>query len=75
MQTVACLTRFFVVARGKFCLSGTRRRPVRIAPKCVRVLSRDAIVSVMLLKSNSRSVRQVERHLFGRAPDEGARLH
>jgi hypothetical protein len=48
---------------------------VYLAPNRVRVLPRDAIVSIMLLKSNSRGVRRVECDLSGRAPDEGARLH
>jgi hypothetical protein len=47
---------------------------VCLAPNRVRVLPRDAIVSIMLLKSNARGVRQVECDLSGRAPDEGARL-
>jgi hypothetical protein len=47
----------------------------RLALKCVRVLSCDAIVFVMLLQSKSRGVRQLECDLSARAPDESARLH
>jgi hypothetical protein len=38
-----------------------------LPPKCVRVLSPDAIASTMLLKSNSKGVRQAECNLSVRA--------
>jgi hypothetical protein len=73
---VARITRFSTLCVAD--LFARRRQGVCVvclAPKCVRVLSRDAIMSTMLLKSNSRGVRQVECDLSGREPDEGARLH
>jgi hypothetical protein len=73
---VARITRFSSLHVAK---SFARRRQgacvACLAAKCVRALAPDAIVPVMLLKSNSRGVRQLECDLSGRAPDEGARLH
>jgi len=75
MESAARITALFAFARGKSRSSETSVWLVYLAPNRVRVLSRDAIVSAMPLKSNSRGVRQVECDLSGRAPDEGARLH
>ena len=55
-----------VVAPGKSLLVGDKTSAC-LAPKCVRVLARDAIVSVMLIKSNSTGVRRVECDLSRRA--------
>jgi hypothetical protein len=73
MRIAARMTRFSALRLAKFsCSSETSACG---APKCVRVLTRAAIVSVMLIKSNTTGVRWVERDVSRRAPDKGARLY
>jgi hypothetical protein len=66
----------YVVLAGCNCfVVGAETFARSAAPKCVRILWRDAIVSVMPLISNSKGVRRVECDLSERAPVVGGRLY